>query len=74
MRALFLSLRLTKGRGAGSSGPKGAPFRGAGIGGGSAKGGQRKVPSMTKIDLIVTNIAISVNVPSESTKVPSQST
>ena len=25
------------------------------------KGGQRKVPSMTKSDLIVTNIAISVN-------------
>ena len=33
-------------------------LRGAGTGG---HGGQRKVPSMTKSDIIVTNIAISVN-------------
>ena len=41
-------------RGAGTGGTM--PFvRGGGI------GGQRKVPSVTKSDLIVTNIAISVN-------------
>ena len=28
---------------------------------GGAKGGQRKVPAMIKSDLIITNIAISVN-------------
>ena len=46
-----------------------------------AKWGQRKVPSMTKSDLIVTNTAISVNksafsvqkVPFQSKKVPFQS-
>ena len=58
-------------RGAGTGGAKGGqaslPFvRGEG------QRSQRKVPSMTKSDLIVTNIAISVNkVPSQSTKVPS---
>ena len=36
-------------------------IRGARTGGGGGKGGQRKVPSMTKSDLIVTNIAIAVN-------------
>ena len=50
----------------------GCPNRGAG-GGGGGGGGGRSLPSMTKSDLIVTNIVISVNSPNISSQLVTKS-